>query len=154
MCSVSIHIVCKCIFELSFHNLPDIVPKWNSFESIADLLEPFQCSVGPCCHFALQQAKEECCSLHCDEQQQARKVYSHQMCVCEWCAVDVNLVQKQVNGWDTSEMKELVYYNVKTLTWDTSEMKELVDQGVQGTLLILYRAYCSTQDNKACTRSK
>ena len=33
-------------------------------------------------------------------------------------------------------MKELVYYNVKTLTWDTSEMKELVDQGVQGALLI------------------
>ena len=64
MCSVSIHIVCKCIFELSFHNLPDIVPKWNSFAPIADLLEPFQCSVGPCCHFTLQQAKEECCSLY------------------------------------------------------------------------------------------
>ena len=48
----------------------------------------------------------------------------------------VNLVQKLVNSWDTSEMKELVYYNVKTLTWDTSEMKELVDQGVQGALLI------------------
>ena len=45
--------------------------------------------------------------------------YTHIRCVCEWCAVDVNLVQKQVNGWDTSEMKELV------------------DQGVQSTLLIL-----------------
>jgi len=39
--------------------------------------------------------------------------YTHIRCVCEWCAVDVNLVQKLVNGWDTSEMKELCYYNVR-----------------------------------------
>ena len=38
--------------------------------------------------------------------------YTHIRYVCEKCAVDVNLVQKQVNGWDTSEMKELCYYNV------------------------------------------
>ena len=31
--------------------------------------------------------------------------YTHIRSVCEWCAVDVNLVQKQVIGWDTSEIE-------------------------------------------------
>ena len=43
-----------------------------------------------------------------DEQQQARKLYSHQMCVCEKCAVGVNLVQKQVMAGTPVRQKELV----------------------------------------------
>ena len=50
--------------------------------------------------------------------------------------MDVNLVQKQINGWDTSEMKELV------------------DQGVQSTLLIPTEPIVLHKTTRRCTKGK
>ena len=62
--------------------------------------------------------------------------YTHIRSVCEWCAVCVNLVQKQCDGWDTSEIE-------RTGGPGRTEYSTYT-----------YRAYCSTQDNKAYTNGK
>ena len=65
----------------------------------------------------------------------------------------VNLVQKQCNVWDTSEI-ERTGITSKELTWDTSEIERTGGPGHTGYSTYTYRAYCSTQDNKACTKGK
>ena len=62
--------------------------------------------------------------------------YTHIRSVCEKCTVGVNLAQKQ--------------YNV----WDTSEIERTGGPGCTGYSTNTYRAYCSTQDNKVCTKGK
>ena len=79
--------------------------------------------------------------------------YTHIRSVCEWCAVVVNLEQKQVTAGTPVRWKELVLQYWR-LTWDTSEMERTGGPGRTGYSTYTYRAYCSTQDNKACTKGK
>ena len=70
-----------------------------------------------------------------DEQQQARKIYSHQKCV--WVVRSVcESSAKASNGWDTSEIERTG------------------GPGCTEYSTYTYRAYCSTQDNKAYTNGK
>ena len=66
----------------------------------------------------------------------------------------VNLVQKQCNGWDTSEIERTGITMYERLTWDTSEIERTGGPGRTWYSTYTYRAYCSTQDNKAYTKGK
>ena len=79
--------------------------------------------------------------------------YTHIRSVCEWCAVCVNLVQKQVMAGTPVRQKELVLH-VRELTWDTSETERTGGPGRTEYPTYSYRAHCSTQDNKAYTNGK
>ena len=65
----------------------------------------------------------------------------------------VNLVQKQVMAGTPVRQKELVL-QCKRQTWDTSETERTGGPGRTEYSTYTFRAYCSTQDNKAYTNGK
>ena len=73
--------------------------------------------------------------------------------MCEKSAVGVNLDAKASIGWDTSEI-ERTGITMSELTWDTSEIERTGGPGRTEYTTYTYRAYCSTQDNRAYTTGK
>ena len=60
---------------------------------------------------------------------------------------------KASDGWDTSET-ESTGITSEELTWDTSETESTGGPGRTEYSTYTYRAYCSTQDNKAYINGK